>query len=229
MIHDSLRLDTPAAKVEVEWLNTLTVGMTRKSPLFPALSVGIVWTCTQATSTRWVFEGSFCGVSLGDLILERGETALTLTVPREASNRSSLEVGGGEVQTGMPDLLGYCAADTLGMILFQVEGRLTGSVIHKLRVGPWQVDLSMQAGSDLLTGKEVTLLVWLAAHLPLYFIIRDAETWILVLDPVAVQGVVLDPRSTVRQRLTVIKPAIRGIFSWKDKQWKQLPVNGVRF
>jgi hypothetical protein len=56
-----MRLEAPAAKAELEWLNTLKEGDTRGSPLFPALETSMEWTCTKVEATRWAFDATFLG------------------------------------------------------------------------------------------------------------------------------------------------------------------------
>jgi len=59
--HGTIRREAANAKEELALLQTLKVGDVRRSMLFPALEVGMEWTCTEATPVLWKFDGTFFG------------------------------------------------------------------------------------------------------------------------------------------------------------------------
>jgi len=52
--------------------------------------------------------------------------------------------------------LAFYAADTLGMELWQLGGKLESSEIRPIRLGAWQADLSVDAKSDIITGTALS-------------------------------------------------------------------------
>ena len=121
--------------------------------------------------------------------------------------------------------LPFFAADTLGVTLHAVKTGLKASEVHQIELGPWRLDLSIDVDSDLMSGSEVSLWVTLAKSLQLYLIIREKESWLLVLDPAqlerihAYNGI---QSAKVSTRVLELKPAIRGVFLWRGAGWSRV-------
>lgn len=116
--------------------------------------------------------------------------------------------------------LPYFAADTLGMVLYQVKDQLVGAEYRKIALGGWRFDLKVEAASDLSTAKEITFWVTLQNRIPCYLVVRDKECWLLVLDP---QHPALVNRASLpvdlTEKLTALKPALKKAFHWKGERW----------
>lgn len=80
MARDSIRLEAPAAKAELEWLQTLKVGDVRKAALIPAFEVDAEWTCTKVEATRWELEATFFEQVVFRVVIEVQAEFLTLDV-----------------------------------------------------------------------------------------------------------------------------------------------------
>lgn len=120
--------------------------------------------------------------------------------------------------------LGFFAADTLGVTLYQVEGALVANEIHQTKLGPWRVELPIDVTSDVPGGAELGFWVTIAKKLRLYVIIRERENWLFVLDEAALKecektGFV---GRTTKARVQEIKPAIRGVFHWTGASWERV-------
>lgn len=130
--------------------------------------------------------------------------------------------------------LGYFAADTLGVTLYQIESRLVAIEVQTLQWGPWHVDMRMDVESDLLTGTECAFWVTLSKTLRLYVIVRQSENWLLVLNTPALEQCGAQTgfeAATVKGRVLEIKPAIRAVFQWTNTtpnaaEWKQVQYDG---
>lgn len=64
MMRDKIRLDAPAAQKELALLRSMKVTEVRREPLFPAIAVGMEWTCVAVQthpSEFWKFDGTFFG------------------------------------------------------------------------------------------------------------------------------------------------------------------------
>lgn len=105
MTSDTMRIDAPAAELELALLRTMKVGEVRRGELIPALPLDMEWTCTRIglgahmaegsvglvemlpglvpEPVHWEFEGTFCGVLLMRVSIDASESALTLMVTVE--------------------------------------------------------------------------------------------------------------------------------------------------
>lgn len=121
--------------------------------------------------------------------------------------------------------LPYFAADTLGVTLHAVRAGLVANEVHEMGWGPWRIELPIDVTSDVMSGHEVGLWVTLAKTLRIYLIIRDKESWLLVLNEQALRE--CGERTgfasrTVKERILEIKPAVKGVFHWKGSDWKKV-------
>ena len=126
--------------------------------------------------------------------------------------------------------LGYFAADTLGMPLYQIQSRLVGSDVRQMQLGPWQIDMSLQAESDILSGREVGFWLTVAKSIRLYVIIRDKECWLFVLNAAKLKTCGEQTGfsgETTKERIKEVKPAIVGVFHWEESKWTQVEYDGV--
>lgn len=117
--------------------------------------------------------------------------------------------------------LGYFAADTLGLTLYQIKDTLVAQEIHGMTLGPWKFDLPVDVRSDLLAGTGLGFWVTVA-KIPLYVVVKEKSCWLFVLDPVhlkwlrdghAIQSEVL------KTRVLELKPAIKAVFNWRGHEW----------
>jgi hypothetical protein len=119
--------------------------------------------------------------------------------------------------------LAFFAADTLGMTLYQVHGSLQATEFHKLHVGPWRVDVKIEAMTpNMGTSKELTFWLKVNDRLPLYAIIRERECWLIVLNPALLQPLLkkaAEEQTTLKEFIVAIKPAVTRIFRWKGDNW----------
>src|SRR4051812_47281283 len=76
----------------------------------------------------------------------------------------------------------FLSADTLGVELFQLPMQVVGEAVRIINVGPWKVEIPVKIKSDILTGSEATFWMTLGQQLKLYVIVREEESWLLVLD-----------------------------------------------
>lgn len=114
--------------------------------------------------------------------------------------------------------LGYFAADTLNMTLYQIKGQLIAEEIHPLGLGPWRMELPIKVESDILSGTELSFWLTLGKSLHLYLVVREKENWLFVLDRDRLETCELASQ-TAKGRVEDIKPAIRGVFRWKQDVW----------
>jgi hypothetical protein len=127
--------------------------------------------------------------------------------------------------------LGYFAADTLGMTLYQNQGRLAASEIHQITLGPWRMGMQMDVESDLLGGRELGFWVTLSKTLRLYAVVRQSENWLLVLSTPLLEQCGAKTgfeAATVKGRILEIKPAILAVFHWSttSEGWRQVQYDG---
>jgi len=121
--------------------------------------------------------------------------------------------------------LGYFAADTLGVTLYQVKDKLQASEVHQLKMGPWRVELPVEVISDVLGGVEFGFWVKIAEKLKLYAIIKEKECWLFVLNEAKLK--VCGEQTgfaalTVKERIQEIKPSIVAIYRWRDPEWQKI-------
>lgn len=121
--------------------------------------------------------------------------------------------------------LGYFAADTLQMVLYQIKGKLVSNEVHSMRLGPWVIDLPIEVESDILGVKELSFWVTVANTLYLYLVVREKENWLFVLNGEALETCELASH-TAKGRVEDIKPSIRGVFRWTDDGWKPVEFAG---
>lgn len=129
----------------------------------------------------------------------------------------------------MSTTLGYFAADTLGVTLYQLRDQLRAEEVHTLTLGPWQIDLPLVVESDILAPTEVGFWVTVGRTLTLYVIIKDKENWLFVMDREALaerERLTQFAATTVTDRIGEFKPAIRGIFRWTKDAWKVVEYDG---
>jgi len=125
--------------------------------------------------------------------------------------------------------LGYFAADTLGVTLYQIKGTLVANEIHPMQLGPWRLDLPVDVDSDILSGTELGFWVTLGKMLHLYVVVREKQCWLFVLDRKALQlcgQATMFAGDTLKERITEIKPAIRAAFRWSGVEWEQVEYDG---
>lgn len=118
--------------------------------------------------------------------------------------------------------LPYFAADTLGVTLYLVEGRLTTLEPHSIFFGPWQIEVDISVESDVLSPFELGLWVTINDALRLYLVVRDKENLLFVLNTDALRECGKQSgfaATSVGGRLEEIKTAIRGTFRWHADQW----------
>jgi hypothetical protein len=125
--------------------------------------------------------------------------------------------------------LPYFAADTLGVTLYLIKNRLTASETHPLLLGPWRVDMDVDVQSDIFRATELGFWVILEKTLRLYVIIREKESWLLVLNTRELQKCGEKTGfagELVKDRIAEIKPAIKGTFRWKNDAWEHVQYDG---
>lgn len=61
---DSLRIDAPVGKEELEKLRLTKVGDKYMGSLMQGIDRCMEWTCVEAKENYWVFEATFCGISV---------------------------------------------------------------------------------------------------------------------------------------------------------------------
>jgi len=126
--------------------------------------------------------------------------------------------------------LGYFAADTLGMPLYLIESRLVGTDVRQMQLGPWQVDVPLQAESDIMSGREAGFWLTVAKTIRLYVIIRDKENWVFVLNGAKLKTCGEQTGfagETTKERIKEVKPAIVGVFHWDDGKWSHVEYDGL--
>ncbi len=124
--------------------------------------------------------------------------------------------------------LAYFAADTLGVTLHQVKDKLVANETHELRFGSWRIEAAIDVESDCMTGTELGFWVTVAKKLKLYVIIKSKESFMFVLDDVKLSELQKEigfVNQTAKGRVQEFKPAIRGVYHWKDQSWRK--VNGI--
>ena len=120
--------------------------------------------------------------------------------------------------------LGYFAADTLGVTLYQIQSRLVANEVHPIHLGPWNVEMTVDVESDILTGTELSFWVTLAKAVRMYVVIRDKENWLFILNSATLRKCGAKngfEGSTIKARILEIKPAIVAAFHWDGKEWEQ--------
>lgn len=121
----------------------------------------------------------------------------------------------------------YFAADMLGMTLYQIDGKLSSSEVRQLKWGPWNVDLQVDAESDIINGKEMTFWVTMAKRLRLYTVVREKECWMFVLDSNQMKK--FDKKgyvgTSLKERLLEFRPAVRAFFRWHKDRWSEVPLD----
>ena len=125
--------------------------------------------------------------------------------------------------------LGYFAADTLGVTLYQMRGQLIANEVHQTTLGPWQLDLPIEVDSDIISGVEIGFWVTVGRTLSLYVVVREKENWLFVLNREALAQAERDTRfaaTKVVERLKEIKPAIKGVFRWRNDAWTPVEYDG---
>lgn len=125
--------------------------------------------------------------------------------------------------------LPFFAADTLGCTLYAVKGGLVANEVHQMPFGPWRVDLAIDVTSDLMSGTEIGLWVTLGKRLQTYLIVREKESWMLVLDDTLLKECGARTgfgSTTVAERVVEIKPAVKGIFRWAGDSWSRVQYDG---
>ena len=126
--------------------------------------------------------------------------------------------------------LGYFAADTLGVTLYQIKGTLVANEIHPITLGPWRLDLPVDVDSDILSGTELGFWVTLGKTLHLYVVVREKQCWLFVLNKKAIrecEQATMFAGQTLKERIVEIKPAIRAAFRWKGVEWEQVEYDGA--
>lgn len=125
--------------------------------------------------------------------------------------------------------LAFFSADTLGMILHQMkDGSLKGQEIRKIPMGPWNIEVEIEAQSDLISGTRVSFWVTIAKTLRLYLVVSDIKISIMVLDPVLLKECMKEAGSvaTIRDRVVEIKPAMKALFQHEDSKWGRVLLEG---
>lgn len=121
--------------------------------------------------------------------------------------------------------LGYFAADTMGVTLYQIKGRLVANEVHQIQMGPWKLDMRVDVESDVLGATELGFWLTLGKTLRLYVVIREKENWLFVLntDKLRACGEQTGFEGhTIKERILEFKPAIKGVFRWKNDGWEQM-------
>jgi hypothetical protein len=125
--------------------------------------------------------------------------------------------------------LGFFAADTLNMTLYQIQNRLKASEIHQLRLGPWKIEMDIDVESDIITNTELAFWVTIAKTLRLYLIVREKESWLFVLNAAALKKCGAKTGfagQSSKERVNEFKPAIKGLFRWRDGRWEKIQHEG---
>lgn len=126
--------------------------------------------------------------------------------------------------------MAFFAADMLGMTLYQVDGGLKSSEIHQIKWGPWNVEVLVEAKSDIICGREITFWVTMAKKLRLYVVVRDKECWLMMLDSERMKK--CDKKGyvgeTLNSRFLEILPAVSEFYSWRNDKWTQTPLDKVK-
>lgn len=120
--------------------------------------------------------------------------------------------------------LGYFAADTLGVTLYQIKSRLVANEVHPIRLGPWNIEMAVDVESDVLSATELGFWVSLGKSLRLYVVIRDKENWLFVLNDATLRKCGAKngfEGPTIKARILEFKPAIVAAFHWQDGEWEQ--------
>lgn len=125
--------------------------------------------------------------------------------------------------------LPYLAADTLGVTLHAMKTGLVAKEVHEMALGPWRMELPIDVTSDVIAGHELGLWVTLSQSLRTYLIIREKESWLLVLNEKTLRE--CGERTgfaaqTVKERVLEIKPAVKGVFHWKSDRWSSVQYDG---
>lgn len=126
--------------------------------------------------------------------------------------------------------LGYFAADTLGVTLYQINAQLVATDVRQVQWGPWQIELPVSVTSDILSGREVGFWVTLAKTLRLYIIIRDKENWLFILNATRLQKCGEQTGfagETTKERIKELKPAIVGVYHWQGAGWNRVEYDSV--
>ena len=126
--------------------------------------------------------------------------------------------------------LPYFAADILGVTLHQTAGKLVSNEVHQFPFGSWRLELPIKVESDEVGGNEMAFWVTLAKRLNLYLVVRSKESILFVLDEDQLQECERKTRFegvTVKQRVAEFKPAIRGLYQWKEHAgWRKVGGGG---
>lgn len=126
--------------------------------------------------------------------------------------------------------LGFFAADTLGVTLYQTKGKLQGGEVRQFKCGPWRFDLDVDVESDVLGAVELGFWVTLAKTIRLYAIIKEKENWIFVLDAAKLKACGAKTgfeALTVKGRMGEIKPAVQAVYRWRDAGWERVQYSGA--
>jgi hypothetical protein len=121
--------------------------------------------------------------------------------------------------------LPYYAADTLGVTLYQMKAHLIASEIRQMEWGPWRLDLPLDVRSDVHGATEMGFWVVLNKTLRCYLAVKEQESWLFVLDSTELKAVGKKTGfsgTTAKARTLELKPAIRGVFHWKNNAWKSI-------
>lgn len=121
--------------------------------------------------------------------------------------------------------LGYFAADTLQMTLYQIDGRLVSHEVHPLGLGPWRLELPIEVESDILGAKELSFWLTLGKSLHAYLVVREKENWLFVLNREKLETCEL-ASYTAKGRVDDIKSAVCGAFRWANDGWTPVEYDG---
>ena len=119
--------------------------------------------------------------------------------------------------------LGFFAADTLGVALYQVKGQLVAHELHTIPWGPWRVELPIHVESDIISGVELGFFVK-AGPLSFYMVVKEKESWLLLLEG---SKPTIGTAVTLKGRMGELTPMIRGIFRWNGAEWKRVEYDGA--
>jgi hypothetical protein len=125
--------------------------------------------------------------------------------------------------------LPYFAADTLGVTLHLVKGRLVASEMHPLFMGPWRVDQRIDVESDVMSTTELGFWVTIERTLRLYVVIREKENFLFVLHMTTLKECGQKTGfagTTVKDRMLEFAPAIKGIFRYEAEKWTKVEYDG---
>lgn len=115
--------------------------------------------------------------------------------------------------------LAFFAADTMEMNLYEGPTGLTGHEIKQLPFGPWQLELDVQAQSDIVVHNCLSFWVILG-RLQTYWVIKEKTCFILILDAEKLAGLTLTIEAPgIYERIKQLKPAILANYQWENNRW----------